>query len=182
LAKTPEGTALLHLAIFNPNYETAALLVKRGADVNVVDAQQGSPIVNLMRVRRPDLCQNPCPKGTGILSSLDLAKLLLDSGANANAAPIAGRGAGFESKGADITRTTALSKRNRLSRRIRTLVVTFINMPGYSAKTAETVAETSRVTTTFPASPLRRRQRSRPPIKSASWMTMLRSRWRAEMK
>src|SRR5262249_10661499 len=102
-AKTPEGTALLHLAIFNANYETAALLVNRGADVNVVDPQQGSPIVNLMRVRRPGLCQNPCPKGTGTLSSLDLAKLLLDSGANANAAPIAGRGAGFESKGADIT-------------------------------------------------------------------------------
>src|SRR5262249_14596727 len=102
-AKTPEGTALLHLAIFNANYETAALLVNRGADVNVTDAQQGPPIVNLMRVRRPGLCQNPCPKGTGTLSSLDLAKLLLDSGANANPAPLAGRGAGFEGKGADIT-------------------------------------------------------------------------------
>ncbi len=102
-SKTPEGTTLLNLAIFNANYETAATLINRGADVNAMDAQQGTPIVNLMRVRRPGLCQNPCPKGTGTLSSLDLAKLLLDSGANANAAPIAGRGAGFESKGADIT-------------------------------------------------------------------------------
>ena len=102
-AKTPEGTTLLNLAIFNANYETAAALVKRGADVNAADAQQGPPIINLMRVRRPGLCQNPCPKGTGTLSSLDLAKLLLDTGANANPAPIAGRGAGFEGKGADIT-------------------------------------------------------------------------------
>src|SRR5262245_5850828 len=102
-SKTPEGTTLLNLAIFNANYETAAALVKRGADVNAADAQQGPPIINLMRVRRPGLCQNPCPKGTGTLSSLDLAKLLLDTGASANPAPIAGRGAGFEGKGADIT-------------------------------------------------------------------------------
>jgi ankyrin repeat protein len=102
-AKTPEGTTLLNLAIFNANYETAATLVRRGADVNALDAQQGPPIVNLIKVRRPGLCQNPCPKGTGTLSSLDLAKLLLDSGAEPNAAPFNGRGAGFEGKGADIT-------------------------------------------------------------------------------
>jgi ankyrin repeat protein len=102
-AKTPEGTTLLNLAIFNANYETAATLVERGGDVNAVDRQQGPPIMNLMRVRRPGLCQNPCPKGTGTLSSLELAKTLLDRGANPNAAPVAGRGAGFESKGADIS-------------------------------------------------------------------------------
>jgi ankyrin repeat protein len=102
-AKTPEGTTLLNLAIFNANYETAATLVERGADVNAVDRQQGPPIVNLMKVRRPGLCQNPCPRGTGTLSSLELAKMLLDRGANANSAPINGRGAGFESKGADIS-------------------------------------------------------------------------------
>src|SRR5262249_53679210 len=33
----------------------------------------------------------------------ELAKTLLDRGANPNAAPVAGRGAGFESKGADIS-------------------------------------------------------------------------------
>jgi ankyrin repeat protein len=101
--KTPEGTALLNLAIFNANYETGALLVDRGADVNTVDRQQGPPLANLMKVRRPGLCQNPCPKGTGTMSSLDLAKVLMDHGENVNAAPTAGRGAGFESKGADIT-------------------------------------------------------------------------------
>ena len=102
-SKTPDGTTLLNLAIFNANYETAATLVQRGADVNAVDRQQGSPIVNLMKVRRPGLCQNPCPKGTGTLGSLELAKMLLDRGANPNAVPVAGRGAGYELKGADIT-------------------------------------------------------------------------------
>jgi ankyrin repeat protein len=102
-AKTPEGTTLLNLAIFNANYQTAAALVNRGADVNAADPQQGAPIVNLLRVRRPGLCQNPCPKGMGMMSSLDLAKLMLDSGAEVNAPPTAGRGAGFEGKGADIT-------------------------------------------------------------------------------
>jgi ankyrin repeat protein len=101
--KTPEGTALLNLAIFNANYETAATLVQRGADVNIVDRQQGPPLANLMKVRRPGLCQNPCPKGTGTMSSLELAKVLMDHGEDVNAAPTAGRGAGFESKGADIT-------------------------------------------------------------------------------
>jgi ankyrin repeat protein len=102
-SKTPDGTTLLNLAIFNANYETAATLVQRGADVNAVDRQQGSPIVNLMKVRRPGLCQNPCPKGTGTLGSLELAKMLLARGANPNAAPVAGRGAGYELKGADIS-------------------------------------------------------------------------------
>jgi ankyrin repeat protein len=102
-AKTPDGTTLLNLAIFNANYETAATLVQRGADVNTVDRQQGPPIVNLMKVRRPGLCQNPCPKGTGTMSSSELAKMLLDRGANPNAAPVAGRGAGYEGKGADIS-------------------------------------------------------------------------------
>jgi ankyrin repeat protein len=102
-AKTPDGSALLNLAIFNANYETAATLIEHGADVNAVDRQQGPPIVNLMKVRRPGLCQNPCPKGTGTLSSLELAKMLLDRGADPNAAPVAGRGAGYEGKGADIS-------------------------------------------------------------------------------
>jgi len=101
--KTPEGTTLLNLAIFNANYETAATLVERGADVNAIDRQQGSPLANLMKVRRPGLCQNPCPKGTGTLSSLELAKILLDHGADVNTAPTAGRGAGYEGKGSDIT-------------------------------------------------------------------------------
>jgi ankyrin repeat protein len=101
--KTPEGTALLNLAIFNANYETAATLVERGADVNVFDRQQGPPLANLMKVRRPGLCQNPCPKGTGTMSSLELAKVLMDHGEDVNAPPTAGRGAGFEGKGADIT-------------------------------------------------------------------------------
>ena len=102
-AKTPEGTTLLNLAIFNAHYETGATLVNHGADVNALDAQQGTPLVNLMKVRRPGLCQNPCPKDSGTVSSLELARLLLDRGAEPNTAPIAGRGAGFEGKGADIT-------------------------------------------------------------------------------
>jgi ankyrin repeat protein len=101
--KTPEGTTLLNIAVFNANYETAATLVDRGADVNAIDRQQGSPLANLMKVRRPGLCQNPCPKGTGTLSSLELAKILLDHGADVNTAPMAGRGAGYEGKGSDIT-------------------------------------------------------------------------------
>jgi ankyrin repeat protein len=101
--KTPEGTTLLNLAIFNANYETAATLIEHGADVNAIDRQQGSPLANLMKVRRPGLCQNPCPKGTGTLGSLELAKMLMDYGADVNTAPSAGRGAGYEGKGSDIT-------------------------------------------------------------------------------
>ncbi len=101
--KTPEGTTLLNLAIFNANYQTAATLIERGADVNAVDKQMGQPLANLLKIRRPGLCQNPCPRGSGSLSSLDLAKILLDHGANPNASPTPGRGAGYEGKGADIS-------------------------------------------------------------------------------
>jgi ankyrin repeat protein len=90
--KTTEGMTLLNLAIFNAHYDTAALLVNRGADVNIADRQQGVPLANLMKMRRMGGCQSPCPKATGPVTALELAQLLLDKGADANARTGAGRG------------------------------------------------------------------------------------------
>ena len=102
--KTPEGMTLLHMAILNKNYDTAAFLIEKGADVNVADRRLGTPLANLIQVRG-GRCQGPCSNGqSSEMTSLQLAKVLLEHGANAN--PVAGppaRSSGYESKSLDVT-------------------------------------------------------------------------------
>jgi len=90
---TPEGNSLLHLAILNAHFELAALLLERGADPNVANAERLTPLHLLVHVRRPDWQTLPPPVPTGSLDSLTLMQRLIDGGAdvNAQAAPYPGR-------------------------------------------------------------------------------------------
>ncbi len=81
----PDGTSALTLAIMNAHYETAAFLLDRGADPNA-DAQGWAPLHQLVWSRRPNTGSNiPGAVPTGSLDSLDLARTLLDYGADVDA-------------------------------------------------------------------------------------------------
>jgi ankyrin repeat protein len=80
----PDGTSALVLATQNGHWELGAYLVDHGADVNA--AKQGfSALHQISRIRRTNIGFMPPPVGTGRISSLDLVKKLLASGANVNA-------------------------------------------------------------------------------------------------
>lgn len=81
----PDGTSALTLAIMNAHFETAAFLLDRGSDPNA-DKQGWAPLHQLVWSRRPNTGSNiPGAVPTGNLDSLDLARKLLDSGADVNA-------------------------------------------------------------------------------------------------
>jgi ankyrin repeat protein len=81
----PGGTSALVVAITNAHFELAGLLVDRGADPNA-DGQGWTPLHQLAWTRRPPI-QHGLPPAvpTGNMSSLELAKKLLEHGANPNA-------------------------------------------------------------------------------------------------
>jgi ankyrin repeat protein len=80
-----DGTSALLLAVMNAHYETAAFLLDRGADPNA-DKQGWTPLHQLVWSRRPNTGSNiPGAVLTGKLDSLDLARKLLDYGADVNA-------------------------------------------------------------------------------------------------
>ena len=78
----PDGTSALAMAVINANYELAGLLLEKGADPNAPDPR-GSVLHALAFMRRPG-SGNP-PHQIGDLDSLELAKDLLNHGANPNA-------------------------------------------------------------------------------------------------
>ena len=83
-----KGTSALMLAIENGHFELASHLLNAGADAG--DARSGfTPLHALTWVRRPvlgeDVNGEPPPIGSGALSSLDLARALVKSGADVNA-------------------------------------------------------------------------------------------------
>jgi ankyrin repeat protein len=92
------GTSALLLAVENGHFELALALVKAGANPN--DQRSGfTPLHALTWVRKPnrgdDPDGQPPPAGSGNLSSLQFAKLLVKSGADVNAKLEKGsRGAG----------------------------------------------------------------------------------------
>ncbi len=74
------------LAAANAHYELAALLVDRGADVNV--ASRGwTALHQVTWVRKAGIAgsNNPSPKGSGEMSSLDFVRKLVAEGADVNA-------------------------------------------------------------------------------------------------
>jgi len=75
-------TSALGMAVINGYYELAARLIELGADPNVADPR-GSVLHALAFLRRPGSGSPPQP--TGSLDSLELARLLLERGANPNA-------------------------------------------------------------------------------------------------
>lgn len=88
----PDGTSALNMAALNAYYELAVLLLDRGADPNAPD-DRGSTLHILSWMRKPGSdggtglgrrSYGP-PLPTGNVSSLELAKTLLDHSANPNA-------------------------------------------------------------------------------------------------
>jgi ankyrin repeat protein len=88
----PDGTSALNVAVVNAYFEVAATLLAHGANPNAPDAR-GSALHTLAWLRKPGSDGGnglgtrsfgpPLP--TGNMSALDLAKVLLDHGANPNA-------------------------------------------------------------------------------------------------
>ena len=72
-------TSPLGLAIINAHYALAEMLLNAGADPNA-DDPRGSLLHALAWIRRPGAGRPPIPTGT--LDSLDLARALLDAGAD----------------------------------------------------------------------------------------------------
>jgi uncharacterized protein len=89
---SPDGTSALNMAIVNAYFEVAAVLLDRGADPNAPDAR-GSALHSLAWLRKPGsdggnglgVRSFGPPLPTGNMSALELAKLLLEHGANPNA-------------------------------------------------------------------------------------------------
>jgi ankyrin repeat protein len=90
--KAPDGTSALNMAVVNAYFDVAAVLALNGADPNAPDAR-GSALHTLAWLRKPGSdggnglgkrsISPPLP--TGEMSALELAKLLLEHGANPNA-------------------------------------------------------------------------------------------------
>jgi uncharacterized protein len=90
--KIPDGTSALSMAILNADFDLAALLLDSGADPNVPDPR-GHPLHVVVWLHQPgappDFAMNgedprPVPRPRGKLSHLDIAKKLLDKGADPN--------------------------------------------------------------------------------------------------
>ncbi len=79
------GVSALHLAVSNAHFELAAILLDAGADPNAI-GPGWTPLHAITWVRKPGGGDNdPAPRGSGALSSLDLVRKLAARGANLNA-------------------------------------------------------------------------------------------------
>jgi len=87
----PDGTGALNMAVVNAYFDLASMLVDRGADPNASDPR-GSALHTLAWLRKPGSdgaagvgnTGHAPPLPSGRLTALDLAKKLLDHGANPN--------------------------------------------------------------------------------------------------
>jgi ankyrin repeat protein len=88
----PDGTSALNMAVVNAYFEIAAALLEHGANPNAPDAR-GSALHTLAWLRKPGSdggnglgkrSVGP-PQPTGNMTALELAKVLLEHGANPNA-------------------------------------------------------------------------------------------------
>ena len=84
----PDGATALVIAIINAHYEFAELLLRAGADPNVVDNEAGmGPLYAAIDMHRLAVGHgrgNPVP--VGLLSAVDTVRSLLEHGADPNAA------------------------------------------------------------------------------------------------
>jgi ankyrin repeat protein len=81
---TPDGTSALVLAIHNAQYDTASFLLDRGADPNLA-GQGWTALHQLLRTRSLNIGFFPHPEPTGTTSGLQLARKLIERGADVNA-------------------------------------------------------------------------------------------------
>ena len=82
----PDGANALAIAIINAHYEFAAMLLDAGADPNVVDTEAGmGALYAVADMHRLAVGHGrPNPKPVGLMSAVDLAKKLLERGADPN--------------------------------------------------------------------------------------------------
>lgn len=87
----PDGTNALNMAVVNAYFELASVLLDRGADPNMSDPR-GSALHTIAWLRRPGAdgaagvgnTPHGPPPPTGNMTAIELAKKLLDHGANPN--------------------------------------------------------------------------------------------------
>jgi uncharacterized protein len=79
------GTTALHLAVVNGHFDLAAQLLEAGADPNA-SGPGYAPLHMIHVVRKPGGGDNdPAPRGSGKMTSLEMVKKLVAHGANLNA-------------------------------------------------------------------------------------------------
>jgi ankyrin repeat protein len=79
------GNSALHLAVVNGHFELAAMLLDAGANPNAAEVGY-TPLHILTIVRKPGGGDNdPAPRGSGTMTSLELVKKFAEHGANLNA-------------------------------------------------------------------------------------------------
>jgi len=83
----PDGATALEIAIINANYEFAALLLDAGADPNIADTDAAmGPLYAAADMHRLAVGHGrPNPQPVGLMTAVDIAKKLLEKGANPNA-------------------------------------------------------------------------------------------------
>lgn len=81
---TPDGTSALVLAIHNARYDMASFLLDRGADPNLA-GQGWTALHQLLRTRSLNIGFFPHPEPTGTTAGIELAKKLIEHGADVNA-------------------------------------------------------------------------------------------------
>jgi ankyrin repeat protein len=83
----PDGATALVIAIINAHYEFAEFLLRAGADPNVVDHEAGmGPLYAAVDMHRLAVGHGRGnPTRIGLLDSVDIARLLLEHGADPNA-------------------------------------------------------------------------------------------------
>ncbi len=85
--RDPEGMTPLIEAIVNMHLDFAAALIEKGADVNLADSSGMTPLFAAIDMHTPAYEKSrPDPKENDQLNCLGLMKVLLDHGANPNAA------------------------------------------------------------------------------------------------